>query len=367
MYLQRKFHLRSINRVRIRETRDLNCGLRLDRNEKVGNWPEDFLQKVFANKPDCFLSVYPDSDIIYRKLSGYLGIPESRLMLTSGIDGAMKTLYEIVTKPGDTIGVISPTYAMYAVYCDLFQLNLFKIGYRPDLTLNFNQIDECLELHPTLLFIPNPNQPIESVMTLPELDELAQRASKINCLLVIDEAYHLFGCDGAISLVDEHDNVVVMRTFSKAFGLPSIRTGFIVASEDNMQVLSKTRYAHEGNALSYAVIEYVLDHMDLVYDYIDEINEGRELVRGELEKMGFTTHGQKGNFFLIDLLSNELAKHTVQFLKDKRIYVKGPWADPWSQYISITLGPPQLMQPFILAMQEVRTLSPISSQLMECT
>ena len=77
----------------------------------------------------------------------------------------------------------------------------------------------------------------------------------------------MFGSDTGIKLIEEFSNVVVMRTFSKGFGLPSIRLGYMISNEENMNILSKTRYAHESNSLSNAVAEYMLENYNLIEEY----------------------------------------------------------------------------------------------------
>lgn len=355
MFIQRKSFLRQMKRIRVAEGRSLEQGLRLDRNEKVDVWPPDFLANIFLARPGYFLSVYPESDSLYRKLSQHLHVKEQQLMLTSGIDGALKTLFEIMAEPGDLVGVFSPTYAMYKIYSGLFQVRLAEIGYLPNLALDQEQLDEFLSQRPVMLFVPNPNQPIESALSLAELDVLARKTHAANCLLVIDEAYHLFGCESGLPLLERHENVVIVRTFSKGFGVPSIRLGFMVSTEDNMQTLAKTRFAHESNALSNAVAEYLLDHYNLVEQYIGKVIEGRNYVKAELLKLGFKVHGNKGNFLLIDLYSSERAGRVVSFLREKCIYVKGPWQTPWDKYITITLGPVDLMKRFVEAMRVARS------------
>lgn len=354
MFIQRKPFLRDVKRVRVAEGRNLDKGLRLDRNEKVDVWPSDFLSRLFQAKPNYFLSVYPESGSFYKKLAQHLKVNEDQLMLTSGIDGGLKTLFEVMTAPGDVVGVFSPTYAMYKVYANLFQVQLTEIGYRSDLTLDHSQLDHFLKRKPVMLFVPNPNQPIEHNLSLSELESLAKRTKEQNCLLVIDEAYYMFGCETGLSLLKAHDNVVVVRTFSKGFGVPSIRLGFMVSNESNMDVLAKTRFAHESNALSLAVGEYLLDHYDVVESYIGKVIEGRNYAKTELGKLGLKVHGTAGNFLLIDMHSPEAAKKGVDALRAQHIYVKGPWHAPWDKYITITVGPVELMARFIQAMQQIK-------------
>ncbi len=350
MFIKKKSFLREIKRIRIAEGRNLDNGLRLDRNEKVDVWPKDFLSDVFASKPECFLSVYPEITPLYMKLSKYLHVNENQIAITSGIDGAIKVLFEILTSPGDTVGVLWPTYAMYEVYSNMYQVNLFKIGYNSNFTLNSNSLNECFARQPVILFVPNPNQPIESAFSTDELEDIAKKAYAKNCLLAIDEAYFMFGCDTGLRLINEYSNVVILRTFSKAFGVPSIRLGYFVTNEENMEVLSKTRFAHESNSLSVAVAEYLLDNLDVVGKSVERVIEGRAYVKDELSKLDIQAYGSKGNFLLLDLQSIKKAKFIVSYLKDNFIYVKGPLPSPWDKYITISIGPKNEMQKFINAM-----------------
>jgi histidinol-phosphate aminotransferase len=347
MFIQRKVYLNNIARIRVSEGRDLNAGLRLDRNEKVDVWPQQMLADIFVNKPEWFLSVYPESTRLYQKLARFHNVDESEILLTSGIDGGLKTLYEIMTEPGDLVGVVAPTYAMYQVYPKLFQLQLEEILYTPDLQFNFKQFDEFLERRPTLFFLPNPNQPIESCFDLAQLEEFARKTLSKNCLFVLDEAYHMFGSVSGIDLIRKYENVVVARTFSKGFGVPSIRLGYLISNRNNMNVLAKTRFAHESNSLSNAVAEHLLDNYSMVEAYNSKVIAARDQLKTTLASFGITARGMKGNFLLLDLGDSTRAKAYVAALREQKIYIKGPWSAPWDRYATITLGPIEVMKRFV--------------------
>lgn len=353
MFIQRKNFLTRITRMRVSEGRNLDTGLRLDRNEKVDVWGKELLVKIFSEKPDYFLSVYPESTNVYKKLAAFHNIPESQLMLTSGIDGGLKTIFEVMTEPGDLVGVASPTYAMYKIYANLFQVTLDEIEYTDDLKFNFEAFDKFLEQKPTVFFLPNPNQPVESAFTTNELREFAKKTLAKNCLFIIDEAYHMFGCESGIDLVKEFENVVVTRTFSKGFGVPSIRLGYLISNEANMSVLTKTRLAHESNSLTNAVAEYLIDNYEnVVKVYNDRVIASRDTLKNTLHALDISTHGNNGNYLLLDLKTADRAKNFVAFLKNKEIYVKGPWSGSRDKYITITIGPAELMERFVNATKE---------------
>lgn len=349
MFIQRKNYLSRITRMRVSEGRNLESGLRLDRNEKVDTWEKGLLAKIFSEKPDYFLSVYPESSNVYKKIAAFHNIDESQLMLTSGIDGGLKTIFEVMTEPGDLVGVAAPTYAMYKIYANLFQVTFEEIEYTDDLQFNFSAFDAFLEKKPTVFFLPNPNQPIESAFNINELREFARKTLAQNCLFIIDEAYHMFGCDSGIDLIKEFENIVVTRTFSKGFGVPSIRLGYMISNIGNMSILSKTRLAHESNSLTNAVAEYLLDNYKVVKQYNESVIASRDNLKKILKDLDIPTHGSNGNYLLLDMKEASRAKEFVSYLKEREIYVKGPWSAPRDKYITITIGPAVLMDRFVLA------------------
>jgi histidinol-phosphate aminotransferase len=345
-FIQDSAHLSSLSRFRVSEGRDLINGLRLDRNERVEDWPHEFASDIFKNAPSSLLSTYPDQTRLYELLSTFHNIPIAQLLLTSGIDGGLQTIFQLCTHPGDRVGVLSPTYAMYDIYSKIHQVNLQHLGYNEDLSLDLDAIFNFIETKPKILFLPNPNQPIEDTFGNNTTSIIAEKCLDSNTLLVLDEAYHLFGADTAIPLVTRFPNLVVTRTFSKAFGVPSIRLGYLVTNEGNLSILSKSRLAHESNSLSNYVAEYLLTNFHIVQSYVDEVISSRSDILQYFHDLSIPARSQLGNYVLVDLGNSALANACVQYLRDNLIYVKGPWREPYENYFSITLGPVDKMLRF---------------------
>ena len=112
----------NIERIRIPENRDLKFGLRLNRNERVENFPKKLFHKIFSEIPNHALATYHDQNIIYNCLEDFFKISRSHFLITSGIDGAIKNILEVFCRPGHTICFPEYTYAMYEVYSKLFKL-----------------------------------------------------------------------------------------------------------------------------------------------------------------------------------------------------------------------------------------------------
>jgi len=355
MIIKKNLHLKDLNRKRVAEGRNLVKGLRLDRNEKVDIWPKNFINKILRKKPKSFFSTYPEITGLYKKIAKFDKVKENQILITSGIDGSIKNLLSLLTNPKDVISVLSPTYAMYEVYTKIFKLNLFRINYNKDYKINQNSLNQFFKKNPKILFLPNPNQPIEDTFNLKEIIKIAKKCEKIKCFLVVDEAYFHFGSKTAVPLIKKFPNIIVLRTFSKAFGVPSIRAGYTLSNEKNMSIISKARIAHELSSVSIAVAEYLLDNYHIVKRNSDLIKKSRKIVKKKLEEIGLYSRSQFGNYVLIKFKKSDDAIKVVKYLRKKLIYVKGPYSKPWNNYINISLGPPSLMKRFIREIRAAKT------------
>ena len=354
MIIKKNLHLKHIKRIRVAEGRNLKKGLRLDRNEKVDLWPKNFIYNILKKKPRSFFSTYPEIVNLYKKISKFDKVKEDQILITSGIDGSIKNLLSILTNPKDVIAVLSPTYMMYEVYSKIFNLKLFRIGYSKDYEVKKNELNEFFKLKPKILFLPNPNQPIENTFSKKEIFKLVKRCKKINCFLVVDEAYYHFGSQTAVPLIKKFNNVIILRTFSKAFGVPSIRAGYTLSNKDNMKIISKARIAHELSSVSIAVAEYLLDNYNLVKQNCKKITHSRKIIKNKLKKLGLKNRSQFGNYVLIKFNNFAEASKVVKFLRKKLIYVKGPYKKPWDSYINIILGPLSIMKRFLSELSKAK-------------
>ena len=337
-------HYKQIKRVRISENRNLKKGIRLNRNERVENFKKNILLKIFKKSKNYDLGKYHDQALIYKKLSHFLKLKENKILVTSGIDGGIKTVWEIFSKPGDKVGILSPTYAMYEIYNRIFRTKLAKITYDPvSFRLKKNELTKFIKSSPSMVFIPNPNQPIEDPLSIKEIDHLCKLASRYGVLIIIDEAYYMFGCTSAISLINKHKNLIILRSFSKAFGIPSIRLGFIISNQKNIQLLSATRLAYESNYLSDTAAIYFLKNIKIIYNYINQVKKGRDFFKKKIQQLGFNVIGGKANFLLINFNKKEITKRVYYGLLKKCIYVKGYHQTPLDKCLLLTCGPKTIM------------------------
>ncbi len=213
-----------------------------------------------------------------------------------------------------------------------------------------------LETNPRLLALANPDQPTGAVLRPQAIRDLAMAACSRRVLFLVDEAYYPFHPETALPLVREYDNVVVTRTFSKVGGLAGLRLGYLVASPDVVDSITRIRGAHEVNAVAIAVGSYVLDHPEIGDRYLAEVTAGRQVLADAAAGLGLGFPECPTNFQLLELPPGLDPAATVAGLKAKGYLVKGGFsAAAVRQCLRITLAGPAVIAGFVDALR--RTLS----------
>ena len=154
----------------------------------------------------------------------------------------------------------------------------------------------------------------------------------------------MFGSDTAINLCKNNENILVLRTLSKSFGLPSIRFGFIVGHKKIIEILNTYRLSYESNMLTDKVVEYFIKNNKEVVKYINEVKKGRDFLIKELKKINIPSIGGKSNFLLINLKNKFLLKKIYNKFLINKIYVKSNYSGQLQYCILITCGRLQTMK-----------------------
>lgn len=347
-----KPHIEALQRYQTSTGRDLD-GLRLDRNERVAPLPADVVADIMSRFTPADLAAHPESAPFYGKLASFLGIGEDHLYVTNGITEGINFLYFTLTAPGDNVVVLDPTYPMYGVYARLNALEYRPFGYTADLLPDWAALERQVDAGTAMVIVANPNLPVESSFRRDEVRRLAAIAARVGAFIVVDEAYHYFGAETVIDLVDEIDNLVVLRTFSKAFGLASARVGFMVASPRNIEYIAKTRSLVESNTYSMRICEYMLDRPEIMRAHVADVAAGAAALRDGLAGLGLRCHGgQVTNGMLIFLDRPGLADDCVRFMRTRRIYIRGGFTGPFADCVRVSIGRPQDMQVFLAALRD---------------
>ena len=250
----------------------------LDRNERIGTLPDSFIETIRQSLNSTLLTQYPTQDELRRQLSNSLSLPSEQLLLTAGSDSAVKAMYQAYIQPGDGVVMLDPSYAMYGVYARIFAAKPVVIGYDVSLRLDTEHLLRSMVPGTRLVLIANPNQPTATLLNEDVLTDLLDRAAEIGALVAIDEAYYPFSHVTALSRLEGHPNMLVLRTFSKAAGLAGLRIGFVAGHADVIANLYKVRSVYDVNSFAILCASEVLRHPEVANDYVTQVEAGGRLL-----------------------------------------------------------------------------------------
>lgn len=302
--------------------RDPNL-LWLDKNENVdpqlASFMSELLIDVCKNTPVHY--TYPELQNLYLKLGNYTGVSADCLRLTHGSDGAIRATFETFISPGDTVMHTFPTFAMYPIYCKMFGAKQVPLEYEKTNEgprLRLQTVISSLEQHkPRLLCIPNPDSPTGTVFSNSEMLAILQKCEETGTVFLVDEAYHPFYAHSMLPYVEKHQNLIVARTFAKAWGLAGLRVGYIAAHPNISTYIHKVRPMYEVSTFAAMAVEKALDYKTEMEASVQRVIEGKEYFAQEMANRGFSSLPSAGNFIHVqfvkdaDKIHAKLKKHML--------------------------------------------------------
>jgi len=319
--------------------------VRLDKNERLSDFESYFINRIKNKINSNYLHTYPEAEPVYKIFAKKLKVNKEMLVLTAGSDMAIRNCFELLIKPLDKIITIFPTYGMVNVYAKLFNANQIKINFNKKLELNVNKLISEIDYKTKLIIIANPNSPTGTVIEDRQIFNILKKAKKNNCYVLIDEAYHGFYNYTVLPYLKKFSNLIVSRTFSKAYGLAGCRAGFIIANKSIARRLYKFRPMYEINSISVLILKEILRNNTILKKYIQETKKGKEYLIKNLNRLGFNHHKSYANLLLVNFKNQNLKTKVWNFLKQKNILVtEEPSIPGGKSFLRFGLGPVKYMK-----------------------
>lgn len=338
--------LKEIFRTKPSDFKRIGKIMRLDSNEITTPFDSVSFKKILESIDEEEIVAYPELEPLYRKLARSLSINRENVLLFSGSDPAIKSLFEVYVEPGDEVISLTPSYGMFSVYCRMFGAENIAVGYGDDFSLSTESITSSISPQTKLILLANPNH-TGTILSTAEIKEILTFALDYQLIVLVDEAYFEFSDQTAISLISDFDNLVVSRTMSKALGIAGLRVGYLASNAENIQNIDKVRATHEITSISAKFAEHLIDHKEISQKTVSSIQKGKRLLRNLMEEIGVQTFDSHTNFLFVMLPGDFDAEVVVQKLKEKNIFIKGPFNEvPIKRMIRVTLGPPEQMRSF---------------------
>lgn len=346
--LKLKKNIVNLKRVQTSTDRDLLKGINLDRNEKVDIFSSRTQKKITNTLSKPIFNSTPDITPLYNELSKFHRVKKENIYITQGITECISHLIFSLIHKDDEVITLNPTYPMYEI---IFKLNNVKYktwNFDKNFKLNLNSLKKIISKKTKMLFIVNPNLPIEYEFSKKLKKEIYSICRKKNIILVYDEAYFHFGSISEINNTLNQKNTIVMRTFSKAWGLPGIRLGYMITNKKLNSYVSKCRSLVETNGFSYEIAKWALKNKQILNQNVRNIKNGQKYLVNELKKNNFEYFGgETTNSILIKLQSKKLCNNLILFLKKKKIYIRGGFNAPIENFVRVSLGPPKILKKFV--------------------
>jgi len=268
--------------------------LRLDFNENAVGCSPAVLAALRALDAER-IATYPEYGPLRTALARHLGVPRDRVLPTNGADEAIHLLVEGFAGAGERVVIPVPTFVMYRFYAEVAGARIVEVPYAKD--LSFPEAAVVRALHGAkLALIASPNNPTGTAASIDGLRRILRANPR--CLVVVDEAYHEFHGATALPLLARFPNLVVLRTFSKAYGLAGLRLGCAIARSPVLAVLAKVQSPYSVNAVAAAVAPAALADRAFVRRYVAEVRSARGFLRRELAALGIPTWPSQANFVL---------------------------------------------------------------------
>jgi histidinol-phosphate aminotransferase len=319
--------------------KDVPYQIKLNQNECPWDWPDELKQEILERLRRTSWNRYPEliPQRLKEILAADLGITSAQVVVGKGSNELLQALAMVSLRPDDVLCTLSPTFANYRLLGERMQARVVDVPLTRTFQLDTKAFfDKCSNARLTLLC--NPNSPTGSLIPL---DVIQQIASCTSGILVVDEAYVDFSGVTALSLVDDQSNLVITRTFSKAFALAGFRLGYAVMHPNLAEDIQKGLLPYNIDTPSAIAAEVLLEYKEIVQERVEVIISERKRLLSHLSGLsGVQVWDSKANFFL---LSTPLgAQGTFKALAEKGILVRDISTYPGCEnVVRISVGAPE--------------------------
>ncbi len=305
-----------------------------------------------------FYHIYPDpaQTELREALSDFAGVPAEHILTSHGADELLDYLCRVFLLVGDAIVNCPPTFGMYSFDAGLVGAEVLEVWRRPDYSIDVDAIEALFQGAPDvgkkikLLFLTSPNNPTGNL--LPDGD--LQRLLALPVMVVLDEAYVEFAdAPSRAKWVLKYENLVVLRTFSKAAGIAGLRLGYGIFPTWLITELWKFKQPYNVNVAASVAGVASLRHVEQLYAVVDKIKAERQRLFAALQSIDFLRpYPSQSNFILCDVIGQE-GKTLKQKLEVQGILVRHYNKPGLENCIRISVGRPEQTDRVIAALQSL--------------
>ena len=291
--------------------------LRFDLNENnFGCSPKVLRAIKSASKSD--LLIYPEYEKLENKIAEIFEIQRSNVLLTNGGDDAIRSVIDTFLDRKDEIIIPVPTYSMFELYAKLREAKIKEVLYHKDFSFPFRKVIKSITHRTKMIVVVNPASPLGTSITKQELVDLLEKLKDI--IVLLDETYYHFSGKSNASLVKEYENLVVVHTFSKVYGLAGLRIGNIIANENVINEISKVAFPYAATSIAVSAAYAALSDKEYTEKVVKQIEEEKKFLCNELKPVAEKVYNTDTNFIIANF--GKYANDLHEKLEEKGILVK---------------------------------------------
>ncbi|MEE0973421.1 MAG: histidinol-phosphate transaminase [Paludibacteraceae bacterium] len=311
----------------------------LDANENPYNQP-------FNRYPD------PLQVQLKEKIAALKGVRPTQIMLGVGSDEPIDLIFRIFCEPAkDNVVAINPTYGMYGVCADINNVSYKQVNLNDDFTLDADKVLKACDKHTKVVFLCSPNNPTGNSLKRTEIEKIILGFEGI---VVIDEAYIDFSNEPSwLASLDQYPNIIVLQTFSKAWGMAALRCGMAFASEEIIAFFNKVKYPYNLNLLTQEAVYKQVENVEQKNEWVKALLMERKSLIDALQALPLVKkiYPTDANFVLVKVDdANKIYKQLV----DKGIIVRNRNTVTLCEgCLRITVGTPSENKQLLTALQQM--------------
>lgn len=299
------------------------------------------------------LQVYPEYGDLERKIAQYAGVKPGQVMATNGGDQGVDIICRAHLDEGDKVIIPFPAFATHYQSAGVQGAEILEPKYKEDGSFPFEEVLSLLAEEIKLVILCNPSNPLGSAAPTEMIEEILKKAKEKEIAVLCDEAYFEFCGITGKDLIEDYDNFYIMRTFSKPFGLASVRAGYILSQEENIRELLKIRGPYDINVFAKIATIAALENTKYMKDYVKEVMEvSKPKLENYLKEKGIFFYPSSANFLLLKVFNH---RELVKSLKARDILVRLKPTPDGETGIRISIGTLEDTEKLIGAMAEALT------------
>ena len=285
--------------------------------------------------------VHPDYGPLREAVARYDGVSPDQVVLSNGADEMIDLLIRLFVEPGEAIVISPPTFSMYRFSARVNRCRVLTVPRRDDLALDPAAIERRVAASggeaARMLFVVSPGNPSGRAIPL----EVTERLLQLPLMVVVDEAYVAFGGESALALLPDHENLVILRTFSKWAGMAGLRLGYALLAPRLVGYLERVRPPYNVSAAAMVAALATFDDLETVEANVVRLVEERERLEEVLGAISWLDPlPSQANFILCRVIERD-TQRVVERLLDRGILVRD-FSDPaMASYVRITVGRPE--------------------------